>query len=51
MELIDYQFVWKDWWKLWPSWHLDKEDEIGPGYSVAYWYFFFGPLQTRWYYK
>jgi len=48
---MQYQFVWKHFWKLWPKWYVFEET----GYKLLYpkldiykVFFFFGPFQAYW---
>ena len=43
--MIEYQFYWPKWWKLWPSYKSWVDIEID--YTRHQWTFCFGPLQLR----
>jgi len=49
---MEKQFIWSDWWKLWPQWRVDTVTDYDFGPEVLTfkdYYFFFGPLQLHWY--
>lgn len=42
--LADWQMWWPHWYRIWPSWVYDRDDD----YDLEYIWFFFGPYQSRW---
>lgn len=42
--MMQHQFYWRSWWRLWPHYSEDKDLEFG----MTHCYLCIGPLQLYW---